>query len=280
MQSIEIIETSSYLPHKQISNTFLNEKFNLPENWIYKRTGIKNRYYITSEETIVDLAIHVAKDILTKTTIDVQKIGNIIVASTSSDRIMPGISFEVQKALNIQKCTCLDIVAGCSGFINAFNIARQGLVLGDTEYALVIGVETISKFLNFEDVGTSILLGDGAGATLIGITSHFKKYQSDIQSIGQSGDILTCHHGEKLYMNTKVIENIQDVVNKANETLDTIKYIIPHQSNIRILNSIAEKLLLEKSKIYVNLDKVGNTFCASIPIALDEMCEKKVLQKR
>ena len=108
MESIKIIATSKYLPNNKIDNSSFNEKFNLDNDWINKRTGIKNRFY-TKDETIIDLSIKCAKKCLEKIDIDIQKIGNIIVASTSSNRIMPGISFEIQKALDIKKCMCLDI---------------------------------------------------------------------------------------------------------------------------------------------------------------------------
>ena len=279
MESIKIIATSKYLPNNKVDNSFFDSKFNLDNDWITKRTGVINRFF-TEDETIVDLAINVAKKITEKIDFDIQKIGNIIVASTSSDRIMPGISFEIQKALDIKKCMCLDISAGCSGFINAFDIARKNIVLEETEYALVIGVENISKFLDFEDVNTSILLGDGAGAVLLGKSNIIKKYVSNIESIGQDGDILTCHNGEKLYMNgkaiykyavSKVTENVENILEKSDEKIENLKYIIPHQSNIRILESMSKKLNINDDKMYSNLDKVGNTFCASIPIALNDI---------
>ena len=279
METIKIIATSKYLPNNKVDNSFFDSKFNLDNDWITKRTGVINRFF-TEDETIVDLAINVAKKITEKIDFDIQKIGNIIVASTSSDRIMPGISFEIQKALDIKKCMCLDISAGCSGFINAFDIARKNIVLEETEYALVIGVENISKFLDFEDVNTSILLGDGAGAVLLGKSNIIKKYVSNIESIGQDGDILTCHNGEKLYMNgkaiykyavSKVTENVENILEKSDEKIENLKYIIPHQSNIRILESMSKKLNINEDKMYSNLDKVGNTFCASIPIALNDI---------
>lgn len=277
MESIKIIATSKYLPNNKIDNSFFDSKFNLDNDWITKRTGVINRFF-TEDETIVDLAINVAKKITEKIDFDIQKIGNIIVASTSSDRIMPGISFEIQKALDIKKCMCLDISAGCSGFINAFDIARKNIVLDDIEYSLVIGVERISNFLDFEDINTSIILGDGAGAVLIGNSNTPKKYASKIESIGQDGDILTCHNGEKLYMNgtaiykyaiSKVPENIKEVLIKSEEKIENLRYIIPHQSNMRILDSVAKKL--NTNNLYSNLAEYGNTFCASIPIALDDV---------
>lgn len=281
MKPIKIIATSKYLPNNKVENSFFNEKFNLDEDWIFKRTGIKNRFF-TKKENIIDLAINSAKKIIEKIDFDVQKIGNIVVATTSSDRIMPGISFEVQKALNIKKCMCLDVFAGCSGFINAFDIARKNISLGETEYALIIGVENISRYLDFEDINTSILLGDGSGAVLIGKSEEPKEYFSNIESFGQEGEILTCHNGQKLYMNgkaiykyavSKVTKNIEDTLKINNQDIEKLKYIIPHQSNIRILESMSKKLNISDEKMYSNLEKYGNTFCASIPIALDDVFE-------
>lgn len=280
MESIKILATSKYLPNKKIENSYFNDKFELDDEWINKRTGIKTRYFV-EDENISNLAIKVSKKVLEKTDIDVQKIGNIIVATTSSDRIMPGISFEIQKTLDIKKCMCLDILAGCSGFINAFDIARKNIALGETEYALVIGVETISKYLDFNDINTSILLGDGAGAVLLGRNRKNKKYLKNIESIGQEGEILTCHNGQKLNMNGKAIYKyaVSKVVNNIKMTLkdekmQDLKYVILHQSNIRILENISNKLNIPQEKIYSNLDKYGNTFCASIPIALDDVFVK------
>lgn len=219
---------------------------------------------------------------------DVQKIGLIVVATTSSDLLMPGISFQVQKELGIDHCICLDVLAGCSGYINAFDIARKYIVLREVEYALVIGVEHLTKWLDEQDVGTSILLGDGAGCTLLGKTEQNKKYDCSIESRGQEGEILTCKQGETIFMDgkkvykygvTKTVENVKKILEKNKLTKDQITYIIPHQSNRRIMEKIAEGLEFPMSKMYSDIEQNGNTFCASIPIALQEMMQQNVLQR-
>ena len=194
MNSIKILATSTYLPKNKVINKYFEEKFNLSSKWIEKRTGIKNRYY-DKEETIVDLAVNVAKKIISENNIEASTIDGIIVATTSTDKIMPGISFEVQRNLNIAKCMCLDLLAGCSGYI----------IFDELEKILVIGVERISKYLDFEDKNSSVILGDGAGATLIGKTAKNKIYFSLIESIGENNQILTCNNNEKLYMDGKSI---------------------------------------------------------------------------
>lgn len=190
-------------------------------------------------------------------------------ATTSTDRLMPGISFEIQKALEIENCMCLDILAGCSGFINALDIARKYITLEELNNVLIIGVEKISKFLNFEDVNTSIILGDGAGALLLTSSKTKKVYYSNIKSFGKDNEILTCNNNEKLYMNgknvykfaiNKATSNIIETLDKANLSKEDIKYFILHQSNSRIIDSICEKLDISKNKVYTNLDKVREYF--------------------
>ena len=286
MNSIKILGSGMYLPKRRIENTYFNEKFSLDSSWISKRTGTNQRFWV-DKETISYMAVEATKDLLEKIKFDVQKIDTIIVASTTNEKMMPGIAFEVQKALDIKECLCMDISAGCSGYINAFDIIRSYIALGEIECGLVIGVETLSKYLNEDDISTSILLGDGAGATLIGKSKEDKIYGKNIQSIGQEGDILTCEAGKKLYMEgkkiykfatTKVSENIQNLLEKSGVTKEEVKYVIPHQSNVRIIENIANRVGISKDKVYVNIDKVGNTFNASIPIALHQMLQDKLVK--
>jgi len=286
MNSIKILANGSYLPNTRIDNDILNSKFNLNEDWIYKRTGIKSRYYAV-QESITYMAIEATKKAIHKAKINAQNIDMIVVASTTTDRLMPGISFEVQKSLGIDRCICTDLLAGCSGYINAFDIVRKYITLGEIEYGLVIGVERLSQFIDEEDINTTVLLGDGAGATLVGKNTKEKKYFVNIESDGSNGDILTCSVNKKLQMDgkkiykygtTKTIENIFDLLNQSNEDMENIKYIVPHQSNARMLKSMCEKLNISETKMYSQLENVGNTFCASIPIALDEIFENKLIK--
>lgn len=286
MNSIEIIATGMYLPKNEIKNEYFNSKFSLNNNWIEQRTGIKKRYWV-KEENATDLAINAVKNLITKSKIDIKKIGLIIVASTKYEDSMPGISFEVQKEFDIPDCICMNILAGCSGYINALDIAKKYLELDEVKYVLVIGVETISKNVDVEDVNTAILLGDGAGATLLAKAFN-KKYGYNIKSVGQDGNILTCRENKKIFMDgkkvykfatTMVSENINELLKKENIKISDVKYIIPHQSNLRILNSIKDKIGATQSQMYINIENVGNTFNASIPIALNEIFEKKLLNK-
>ncbi len=287
MNSIKIIASGMYLPRNEIDNSYFNRKFDLDDNWIYQRTGIKKRYW-AEDENMSDLAINSVKDLLNKNNVDINKIGLIIVTSIKFEDAMPGISFKIQKELNIKNCMCMDILAGCSGYINGLDIARKYIELNEVEYALVIGVEKNSKFLAKDDINTSILLGDGAGATLIG-KAEDKLYAKNIESIGQQGEILTCKENEKIYMDGKkiykfgtarVAENINNLLEKQNVNISDIKYIIPHQSNLRILQSMAEKIGATEKQMYINISNIGNTFNASIPIAISEILDKKLLNEK
>ena len=287
MNSIEIIQTGMYLPKEKITNSQIEKSLKLEEGYIQKRTGIENRYYATKEK-IEDIAYKATKEIFSK---DIKKedIGLIITATTSTDLLMPGISNYIQKKLEIEKCICLDILAGCSGYINALDIARLYLQDDTIKKALVIGVDVLSKNLKDDDVATKVVLSDGAGAILLGKNlNQSKKYESNITSEIDSKGILTAKPEDKIYMNgkeiykyavTKTIENINELLEKSNETIENIKYIIPHQSNIKIMNSIANRLKIDSNKMYINIQCKGNTFCASIPIAIDDMMRSNLVKK-
>lgn len=286
MNSIKILATGVYLPKNEITNEYFNKRFGLDDKWIEQRTGIKKRFW-AKEENGADLAINATKDLIRKSNINIQEVGLIIVASTKFDDAMPGVAFEVQKEFNIPNCICINLLAGCSGYINALDIAKKYLELEEVKYALIIGVETISKSIDVEDVNTAILLGDGAGATLISKAAN-KAYAYNIESIGQEGDILTCKENEKLYMEgkkvykfatTMVSDNINKLLKKSNIGIGELKYIIPHQSNLRILESLSKKIGATQEQMYINIENVGNTFNASIPIALNEISDRGLLKE-
>lgn len=287
MNSIKILASGMYLPKKEIDNSYFNSKFNLNDNWIYRRTGIEKRYWTEDEKTL-DLAIKSVENLIETNNVDLKNVGLIIVASTNYEDSMPGISFQIQKEFEIEKCICMDILAGCSGYVNALDIARKYIELDEIDTALIVGVEKLSKYIDKNDLNTAILLGDGAGATLIGKTKN-KLYAKNIESIGQEGDILTCKENSPIYMDgkkiykfaiAKVSENINELLKKENLDITEIKYIVPHQSNLRILNNIAEKVGATSEQMYINISNIGNTFNASIPIALNEIIQRKLVKEK
>lgn len=284
MNYIKITDCAYYLPKRKVLNSEIEKKLNLEEGYILKRTGIEERYY-AENETIENLAIEVTKKIEK----NLEDLGLIIVATTSSNNLMPGIANIVQKELNLKNCICLDILAGCSGFINAMDIAKLYIETGKIKKALVIGVDLLSNVIDKNDISTVAVLSDGAGAVLLEQTKEHKKYYSNIEAEADKKDILFYKEHKTLYMNgkevykyavTKTVKNIKELLEKSGEKIEDIKYIVPHQSNLKIIKAIASRLKIEEEKMYINLQNKGNTFCASIPITLEEMKEKGYLKEK
>ncbi len=288
MKQIKIIASGKHLPEKRVENQELEKKFNLDSDYIEKRTGIKVRYY-TEKETIEELAIKATKDMLKKNkNIDKQSIDMIIVATTTPENYMPGIANKIQKELQIKECNAYDILAGCNGFITAFDIASTYIQTNRAKRILVVGVDILSKYTNPEDIGTAIILSDGAGAVLLEGTEEEKIYSSYITSREDNNEILKCNKNEYIFMNgkeiykyavTEPVKHIKKLLEKTHTELEEIKYIIPHQSNKRIMTAIANRLKIDLSKIYINIENKGNTFCASIPIAIDQMLENNLIKE-
>lgn len=279
---MRIVASSSYLPSKKVLNEEIEKKLNLETNYIEKRTGIKQRYFVQNE-TIEEMSIKAIEKLINATKIDVQEIDMIIVATTTTNNLMPGISNYIQKYFDIKKCISFDILAGCNGYINALDIAQMYIKSGKVNKGIVVGVDILSKYTDEKDVGTAIILADGAGATLIEKSEN--EYFSNIEAIPDKDDILTIKSDEKISMDgisvykyavTETVKNINQLLEIANEKIENIKYVVPHQSNLKIIKAISNRLGTEK--MYTNIQNVGNTFCASIPIVLEEMQKKNLLK--
>ena len=286
MKNIKITKTGSYLPNTKITDKELEEKLNLEKGYIKKRTGIETRYY-AKEEKIEDMAKKAVLDLLKKE--EIKDIDLIITSTTTTNNLMPGISSYIQEELNIENAITLDILAGCSGYINALDIARLYILAGISKKALVVGVDILSKYVDEKDIATAVVLSDGAGAILLEETTEEKMYFSQIEGNIDKNKILTCKSDEKIQMKgkevykyavTKTVENINKLLEKAGLTLDDIKYIVPHQSNIKIIKGITSRLKIDENKVYKNIKDVGNTFCGSIPIAIDQMKKENLLKDK
>ena len=288
MKSIKIIKTGAYIPEIKKENIEIEKELNLEDGYIKKRTGIETRYYLKSVQDEIDMAKKLVGNMIKDEEKDIDL---IITATTTPTYMMPGLSNIIQKELGIKTCIAFDILAGCSGFINAIDIAKKYMESSKTKKALIVGIEQLSKYVDKNDIGTSIILSDGAGAILIEGTAEEKKYCSKIETTIDEKEILKTYvkdgifklemDGKEVYKYavTETVKNLEELLQKSNETLENIKYIVPHQSNLKIIKSIANRLGTDIiDKMYVNIDKIGNTFCASIPIALDEMIKKRLLQ--
>lgn len=288
MKNIKIVATGSYLPPNKVNNKTIANELKITEDFIYKRTGIQTRYY-SKDETIEEISIKSVQNLIEKNSqIDINKVDMIIVATTSTNLLMPGISYKIQEHFDIKNCMCLDILAGCSGFINAIDIARNYIAIEKVNKALVVGVDILSKITDKTDLSTSIILSDGAGTVLLEKKETDKQYESIIKSEGQKGKLLVSKLNENIKMDgkeiykyavTETVKSIKNLLKISNTDINEIKYIVPHQSNIKIMNSIASRLKVDISKMYINIENVGNTFCASIPIAIDKMFEKNLLKE-
>ena len=288
MKYIKIIGTGKYLPSRKVENKELASILQVSEDYIEKMTGIQIRYY-KKDETIVEMAVNAAKDAIQKANVPLDSIGLIIVCSTTNSYYMPGISFFVQRKCGIKNAKCLDVSAGCSGFINSFDIARDEIALGKVQRALVIGVDVLSEMINYKDVGTAIVLSDGAGAVILEQTEKKKEYTSYIQCEPENSDILTCKANSTITMDgkeiykyavTRPVEQLQQLLKNSKINMEEIKYIVPHQSNLRIMQAMEKRLDITEEKMYKNIQKRGNTFCASIPIALDDMMQEGKLKEK
>lgn len=279
-----IISTGSYLPGKAISNKQLIEetKIDSTDDWIVKRTGISQRYFAANDETVSDLAIKSAKNLLAKVDQEIkQKIHTIIVASMSSLAPTPSVASQVQAALGIKESWSFDINAACSGFTTALENVEKMSRSQSKGYSLIIGAEKMSNIIDFSDRRSSVLFGDGAGAILIendgeGLTD----YESNLVSIPDSKKSIHFSKDNALLMDgrsvfnfvlRRVIPSTADFINKKEKDFD---YLISHQANERFIKILSKELDLSLDQLPMNIKELANTSAASIPILLDELVAK------
>ena len=302
MFNSKIICFESYVPEKIITNDELSNIVDTSHEWIYTRTGICKRRISTVENTS-DLAINVGKALIKNSNIAPEDIDVIIVATITPDHLTPSTACIVQGAIGAKNALAFDINVACSGFVYALSVADKFLKSSLYKTALVIGAETLSKIIDWSDRGTCVLFGDGSGgALLVASEDENSIIAEDLKADGMCWQAITggsiginnAFTKDKkenpfyLQMNgrdvfkfaTKTVPtSVQQVLDKSNLSLDDIKYIVPHQANLRIVEVVAKKLKVDLDKFYLNLQDYGNTSAASIPIALAEMSKKGILKK-
>ncbi|MBR3772446.1 MAG: ketoacyl-ACP synthase III [Clostridium sp.] len=296
---MKIIGTGSYLPNGIVNNDDLAKIVDTSDEWIYTRTGIKERRISTGMENS-EMAIEAARHALNNSGIDKEQIDLIIVATVSSDYATPSLACIVQGALEIPDAVAFDINAACSGFIYALNTAYCYMNTGGIRNALVIGSETLSKITDYEDRSTCVLFGDAAGAVVIQ-ADRDALYHCKIGTDGSKAQVIHCKQaplsnilvkkdsklgyihmdGQEVYKFVlRVIPNlIKKVVKEANLGMKDISYFILHQSNLRMNEAIAKKLRQGIEKFPCNLEGTGNTSSASVPVLLDEVNKQGKLNK-
>jgi 3-oxoacyl-[acyl-carrier-protein] synthase-3 len=297
MKYAHIVGWGSYLPDRIMKNDELAKIVDTSDDWIYSRTGIRERHIAGERETTATLAFEAAARALHVADLHPSQVELIIVATSTPEYIFPSTACRVQDYLGAIKAGAFDLSAACSGFVYALSMASNAITAGMVRNAVVIGAETMSRVLDWNDRGTCILFGDGAGAVVLrssevpgGVLS------TTLRSDGSGGDLLSLpavyhnpmpmlgpeylHNGHKkntIEMNgrqvfrfaTQVVsESIQDALKMANLTIDDISLIVPHQANVRIIETAAKKLKVPTEKFFVNVETAANTSAASIPIAL------------
>ena len=287
-----ILGTGSYLPPKRLSNADLaadlaQQGVETSDEWIVERTGIRARHFAAPEVACSDLAVEAARRAIEAAGIGADDLDLIIVATSTPDMVFPSTATMVQHKLGTAGCPAFDVQAVCSGFIYALTVADSMIRAGSAKKALVIGSEVFSRILDFKDRTTCVLFGDGAGAVVIGASDEPGILATDIHADGKHRDIL-CVPGHVsggsvlgdpvLKMDGQAVfklavgvleETARASLAKAGLQDSDIDWLIPHQANIRIMQSTARKLKMPLEKVVVTVDQHGNTSAASIPLALD-----------
>ncbi len=297
-----IAGTGHFLPNNVVTNDDLSKIMDTSDEWISSRTGIRERHLAT-EETTAFMSAEAAKRALEDAGVDAQDIDLIIVATVSPDHMTPSTACEVQAAIGAEKAVAFDINAACSGFLFALQMADMYIKQGVYKNALIIGAETLSKIMDWNDRSTCVLFGDGAGAAVLCPAEDDSQGLASITlgSDGAKGMVLAGinrlnnnpyvkndygpHYirmdGQEVYKFavTTVPASIEQVLEEAGLTAEDIKYFVLHQANIRILQSVSKRLKVDMDKFPISLDHCGNMSAASVPVLLDEVNRKGMLQK-
>ena len=284
--------TGSYLPRRRLSNADLVAELaakgiESSDEWIVERTGIRARHFVAPDQFASDLATEAAKKALEAAGLAATDIDLIVVATSTPDMVFPSTACIVQNKLGANGCAAFDVQAVCSGFVYALTIADSMIQSGAARKALVIGAEVFSRILDFNDRTTCVLFGDGAGAVVLEASEQPGILATDLHADGKHvgilcvpghvsggqvlGDPLLKMDGPAVFkLAVGVLEQAaRTTLAKANKTEADIDWLIPHQANIRIMQSTAKKLKLPMEKVMVTVDQHGNTSAASIPLALD-----------
>ncbi len=297
---IKVLGTGMYAPKKIVTNVDLESIVETNDQWIYERTGIRQRHISSTEggEFPTDMAYHATIDALKAANIEANDIDLILFGSCTPDVKLPNSASILQVKLGMtNNCACLDIAAACSGFVYGFNMATAMIQTGMIKKALIVGSEMLSREVNWKDRNSCILFGDGCGVAIIGRAeegSESKVYSSVLTADGTGGEFfdqpiggavtpLTASHIEEgshfMQMKGKemfkvatrtLAENAQKVITEAGLSLEDIDWVVPHQANIRIIETTAKLIGIDMDKMIVNIQNYGNTSAATVPIAFHE----------
>jgi 3-oxoacyl-[acyl-carrier-protein] synthase III len=282
-----ILGTGSHLPARTVTNADLEGIVDTTAAWIFERTGIEKRHLVSDGETCCDLAEAAARRALDAADLQPSDIDLIVVATTTPDQFFPSTACLLQQRLGVHGCPAFDLQAVCTGFVYAVGVADKFIRTGAAKRALVVGAETLSRILNWEDRGTCVLFGDGAGAVVLEASDEPGIISTHLHADGAYKDLLQVPggigngHPDARFMEMKGNEVFRVAVTTlgriVDETLDAaglaksdVDWLIPHQANIRIIQATARKLDLPMERVVVTVAEHGNTSAASIPLAFDQ----------
>ena len=298
-----ITGVGSFLPEKVLTNDDLSEMLDTTDEWITKRTGIRERRIVENGVAASDLAVEASLRALDDANVLPAEVDLIITSTITPDCLFPSTSCYIQEKIGALNAGAFDLLAACSGFVYALSVAKSFVASGAMKTVLVVGAECMSKITDYTDRSTCILFGDGAGAVVVQqgnggreiVTTHLGSdgSQAELLTLPAGGSKLPASHetvesrshylklrGKEVFK--QAIVNMVDVITKAatanNMQIEGFDMIIPHQSNIRIIEAAMEKLGLPREKAYININKYGNTSSASIPIAIDEIVKGDLLK--
>jgi len=306
MPQTHIIGTGSSIPKKILSNKDLESIVDTTDEWIIRRTGIKERRISSKgrKESTTDLTTQASLNAIEMAGISPESLDMIVVGTVTPDRQFPSVACMVQKALNADNATAFDVSAGCTGFLYALTMVDNAIRCRTCRTALVIGVERLSTVLNWQDRGTCVLLGDGAGAIVVtSATEQGGVLSNHLRSNGKFWDLLYSEYGNN--HTPEILQNIdtkpfhlimegnrlfkravgclseiaKEALHHNSLSIEDIRLLVPHQANLRIMQAMAKNLRIPMEKVYSNIHKYGNTSSASIPIALDEANREGLLRK-
>ncbi|MCP4076599.1 MAG: ketoacyl-ACP synthase III [Gammaproteobacteria bacterium] len=300
MTYARITGTGSFLPEKVVTNFDLEKIVDTSDKWIRSRTGIEKRHFAIDGQTTVDLAERASRRAIEAAGINPDEIDLIVVATTTPDRIFPSTACLLQSRLDIHGCAAFDVQAVCTGFVYALGIAEKFIKTGSAKKALVVGSETLSRLLNWEDRTTCVLFGDGAGAVILEADEETGILSTHLHADGDYEGLLRVPFGisqgfeEMNGVNSKIEMKGNEVFKMAvntlgrivDETLDAnnldktdIDWLVPHQANLRIIHATARKLKMNLDHVVVTVNEHGNTSAASVPLALDTAVRDGRIQK-
>ncbi|MDQ0091700.1 3-oxoacyl-[acyl-carrier-protein] synthase-3 [Paenibacillus anaericanus] len=298
LRSVGIVGTGMYVPEKVLTNAELETIVDTNDEWIVSRTGIRERHIAAPEQATSDLAYEAAIQALKSAGLAAEDLELIIVATVTPDTTFPSTACILQEKLGAKKAAAFDLSAACSGFVYSLATANGFIQTGMYNNALIIGADTLSRITDYTDRNTCVLFGDGAGAVVLGEVPEGRGFLSfDLGAEGAGGPLLKLEGGGSrlpastetvqegkhfIYMNGREVFKFavrimgtatEEVLRKAGKTKEEIDLFVPHQANIRIIQSAMQRLNLPEEKCVVNVDKYANTSAASIPLALVEAAQ-------